>query len=329
MKLQKQIAVYTCLLGFGITLLPIGVFAAKNIPVPYTAQSPDGKWIQPWKDLCEEASILMVDQYYQGKNLDKKRAKQLLLHIFEVKNRTYGRSLDESAEKIASLINNFLPWEAYVIDAVTLEQVKEQIDLNKPVIVPVSGKDLKNPNFRQGGPRYHVLVISGYDDEKQEFITQEPGTHLGLDFRYAYDTIMGANHDLLPTGDIRQGARRMVFTTEKIDSSAGLDPDNDDLTKAQELSLGTSLTEKDTDKDGFSDGIEVQHGYSPFINEGKLPNNSLIKTASDPTVYLFQNKIKRAVQSESAFNKKGWKWADIKIVSDRFITSVKTGTPIE
>lgn len=318
----------TLLISVALLFAPSFV-VAKNIPVPFTPQAPDNKWIQPWKDLCEEASLLMVDQYYRKGTLDKSRAKQLLLHVFHLKNKYYGESLDESAEKITSLINTFFVWEAFVVENPTLEQIKEQINLERPVIVPVSGKDLFNPHFRSGGPRYHVLVISGYDDEKQEFITQEPGTHVGLDFRYAYDTILNANHDLILMGNIRDGAKRMIFTTAKAAASLPLDGDKDGLTKAEEMALGTSLTDTDSDKDGFSDGTEVASGYSPLLNENKLGNNALVKSADDPSIYLLSNKAKRKIASEAAFIQRGWKWQNIKTVSERFLSSLKTGVAIE
>jgi len=328
MKLLSTLLLPTLLLTAVVSLAP-RIVVAKNITVPFTPQSPDGVWKQPWQDLCEESSLVMVDQYYRHGKMDKKRAKELLIHIFNVKNTYYGKSLDESTEKIADIANKFLAWEARVVENPTILQIKEQIDLNQPVIIPVSGKDLLNPHFRNGGPRYHVLVISGYDDEKEEFITQEPGTDLGLDFRYTYDTIMGANHDLVSKGDIRQGAKRMVFTTPNLSFSAAFDGDNDGLTKANELTVGTALTDPDTDHDGFSDGTEVNMRFSPFINEKGLPNNSLIKIATDPQVYLLSNKSKRKIASETTFLKNRWQWHTIKVVSQKFIDSLPSGTIIE
>lgn len=328
MKFRTHVTIISSLSIIGLILVP-HIVVAKNITVPFTPQAPDGRWVQPWQDFCEEASILMVDQYYQQQTLDKAKAKKLLLHIFDIKNKTYGKSLDESAEKMTDLINKFLPFEAIIIENPTIEQIKEQIDLAQPVIIPVSGKDLHNPRFRNGGPRYHVLVISGYDDEKQQFITQEPGTKVGLDFRYPYGTILNAIHDLVPSGDIREGAKRAIFTKRAIDTSGALDGDQDGLTKAQELALGTFLTKKDTDDDGFSDGEEVDNSYSPVLNENKLPNNSLIKTAVNPTVYLLINKTKHLIANEAIFNKRGWKWQHIKTVSERFLNNLKNGASIE
>ena len=42
------------------------------------------------------------------------------------------------------------------------------------------------------------------------------------------------------------------------------DPDNDGLSNAQELALGTHPNHPDSDDDGLPDGWEVQHGLDPL-----------------------------------------------------------------
>ena len=32
--------------------------------VPYTTEIPNGHWVGPWKNACEEAVIAMVEQFY-------------------------------------------------------------------------------------------------------------------------------------------------------------------------------------------------------------------------------------------------------------------------
>jgi len=51
-------------------------------------------------------------------------------------------------------------------------------------------------------------------------------------------------------------------------SSRGVDSDGDLLTDEREDQLGTDPKNKDTDGDGYIDGIEVANGYSP-LGEGK------------------------------------------------------------
>lgn len=253
-----------------LLFLPQIVRAETNLAVPFTSQSPFGNWYEPWQNFCEEASILMVDSYYAKKNLDQPTAKTELLRINRIKENKYGKSFDENAKKITELVNLFLPWEAKTISNPTLEQIKNEIDNSRPVIIPVYGKDLKNPHFKNGGPVYHVLVISGYNEDKKEFITQEPGTRFGLDFHYKYDTILNAIHDFLPGFKTKNGEKIAIFTSPTLDESKSYDGDSDGLIKVEEMKYGSITWLKDSDGDTFSDGDEVKNGFSPTKKFEKL-----------------------------------------------------------
>ena len=98
------------------------------------------------------------------------------------------------------------------MDQPSRAQMKSEIDNNRPIILPVHGKYLSNPHFKNGGPEYHSVVISGYDDCAEQFIVQEPGTRYGLDFRYSYATIANARHDFLPNGQTKNGRQVAIFT---------------------------------------------------------------------------------------------------------------------
>ncbi len=318
----KAVLITTAFLVFPSILL------AKSLPVPFTPQAPFANWAQPWQDTCEEASIVMVDNFYANKTLDKWQAKDQMLKVLEIKNKEYGWSLDESAEKIAGLINKFFPWEAHVVDNPSLEQIKNEINNSRPIIIPVYGRAIHNPHFWGGGPDYHVLVISGYDDEKQEFITKEPGTRHGLDFRYKYDTIMNALHDFTWRGNTRNGDPVAVFTRKNLVTSGGSDADEDGLSKDKEIQYNTLLWSKDSDNDGYSDGEEVKTGYSPTVAEKKLSQGSLIKEEGDSKVYFLQNNTKKHIINETVFLKHKWKWHSILTVSKEFLKNLTTGNQI-
>lgn len=246
---------------------------AKNLPVPFTSQAPYKIWNQPWQDACEEVSLVMVNNFYQNnlqKTLGKIEAKKDILEIFKIKEIYAGKSLDENAQKITDIINNYLSWEAKIVENPTLEQIKAEIDNEQPVIIPVHGKTLKNPHFKNGGPNYHMLVISGYDGDKQTFITQEPGTQYGLDFSYSFATIMDAIHDFLPYNQTIKGKPLAIFTQKNLDTSANLDPDKDGLSKKEEWLYGSVSWLKDSDGDGYLDGEEIKNGYSPTKKFQKL-----------------------------------------------------------
>lgn len=309
---------------------PAVVFTATTIDVPYTPQAPGGVWKEPWQNACEETVILMADAHYQDYTFADVSPARGILNVFYIKETYYEKSLDENAERIVALINNFFPWEAYIVEQPTLAQIRAEIDAGHPVIVPAYGKGLKNPYFQAGGPYYHTLIISGYDNETQEFITQEPGTSYGLNFRYPYARIMDAIHDFVPDKKTATGPKRVIFTKDSIDVSANYDADNDGATKLVEVSNGTHLHDADSDDDGFSDGVEIQTGYSPKINEmALLKRGALVKSKADPRVFFIKNNEKRHILNEQAFVRHGYKWKDLVIVSEHFLDAITTGKTIQ
>lgn len=211
-KMKKTLIITLFVFLSLLIITPASSTTVKKIPVPFTVQAPDANWGQPWQDTCEETVIAMVDFFYTGNSFTKDTAKKAILNIINIKEKYIGKSIDENAETIIYLINNFLPWEAYTVKNPTLIDIKSEIDNNRPVILPVHGKYLYNPYFKNGGPDYHTIVISGYDDAKQEFIVQEPGTKYGLDFHYSYDTILSAMHDYLPDLQTKFGKPVAIFT---------------------------------------------------------------------------------------------------------------------
>jgi len=95
-----------------------------------------------------------------------------------------------------------------VLPLSSVNDLKRAVANGYPVIVPASGKELPNPNFRNGGPLYHMLVVKGYTADR--IITNDPGTHLGADFTYTYDGLMNAAHDW-NGGDVTHGAPVMII----------------------------------------------------------------------------------------------------------------------
>ncbi|OGH58862.1 MAG: hypothetical protein A2725_03890 [Candidatus Magasanikbacteria bacterium RIFCSPHIGHO2_01_FULL_33_34] len=302
---------------------------SKSLSVPFTIQAPEQNWSQPWQDACEETTIAMVDFFYAKNTFTTESAKTEILKIINIKNKFIGESLDENAKTILTLINNFLPWEAHIKANPTLEELKYEIDNDRPIILPVHGRYLYNPFFKNGGPDYHTLVISGYDDSTKEFITQEPGTRYGLDFRYSYDTIMNAIHDFLPDQKTMNGDKLTIFTNPSISNSAHIDADADGLTKIEEIQQKTLPWSKDSDNDGYEDGKEISMGYSPIAKTTeKILLGTLIKSPESPMVYLFHNGIRRHILNETVFINHGWKWFDIFTVPSSFVENLQLGEEI-
>ncbi len=179
------------------------------LEVPFTSQAPLYVWDETHEDACEEASLLML--YYAKKFLKFKNAEDADAKILEIieaeKEFGYGKSitLDELntvAKKHFSLNN--LRHKSIS----NTEDIKSILAEGHPVIVGAAGKILPNPNFRNGGPNYHMLVIIGYN--KQGFITNDPGTRKGKNFFYKYDDLFNAIHDWNET-DIMLGEKNILY----------------------------------------------------------------------------------------------------------------------
>jgi len=83
----------------------------------------------------------------------------------------------------------------------SIEEMKRVLANDGVLILPMDGQVLENPYYTEPGPERHMLVVVGYDDATEEFITNDPGTRRGAEFRYSYENIFIAMRDY-PTGDV-------------------------------------------------------------------------------------------------------------------------------
>lgn len=162
--------------------------------LPFLSQAPFQKWDALHEDACEEASLIMVKYFLdEKKSISKEQGEKEIQEMvkYETKN-DYGISitlseLNEIAKKYYNLKNG------RVEKNITVEDIKKELAKGKPVIIGAAGKVLPNPNFKNGGPNYHMLVVIGYDEKG--FITNDPGTRLGENFRYTFNDLYKSIHD--------------------------------------------------------------------------------------------------------------------------------------
>ncbi len=184
-----------------------------NLDVPFVPQAPEKSWEQPWQDACEEAAILMMDAYEHDKTVSLESNKQDILAMVKwEENLGWGLSIE--LEKIQSIFTQYLKRytasRLHVIENPTIDQIKKLVAHGQPVYVVAYGKALPNPHFQNGGPEYHALVVRGYT--KDSFITNDPGTQFGQNYKYKYNDLMNAIHDW-NGGDVLDG-RRVVLVID-------------------------------------------------------------------------------------------------------------------
>ncbi len=177
-----------------------------NLKVPFICQAPLGDWGSPFKDACEEAVILMIHYYFQGKLIEPKTAAKEIKDLVE-----FGIELgfyeSITAGQTTQLIRDYYGYKAEVHYDISIEDIKKELAKGNPVIVPAAGKMLKNPYFTPPGPLYHMLLIKGYTEDN--LIVNDAGTKRGADYTYSYSILEKAIHDW-NNGDVENGRRAMI-----------------------------------------------------------------------------------------------------------------------
>jgi len=193
------------------TPTPVALPATAQLTVPFTSQAPLAIWDDTHENTCEEASFLMVKYFLDGTALPDKNTvdSQLQDMVNWETQRVYGPSITMTQ------LNTVVKQEyglttGKVIKNITINDIKQQIAAGNPVILGMAGKLLDNPNFKDGGPNYHALVVIGYD--ATGFITNDPGTKNGQNFHYDYTAFYSAIHDWNPTNILDGGKDMLVFS---------------------------------------------------------------------------------------------------------------------
>jgi hypothetical protein len=172
--------------------------------VLFTPQAPLAKWSDPrQQDGCEEASVIMAMSWLGRESFSTlSEAEEKIINLSLWQEENYGSYVDTSAfDTSERLIKKYYNYEnVEVIENATPDSIKKALWLSSLVLAPCDGRKLGNPNFTAPGPKRHMVLIRGYDEEKKEFITNDPGTRKGEAYRYNENILFGAIRDY-PSGD--------------------------------------------------------------------------------------------------------------------------------
>lgn len=180
-----------------------------NLDMPFFAQAPDADWRLPWKEACEESSIILAHHFLEDKELSKQEFKRQVLELVDLQEEMFWDYIDTSIAQTAEMLEEYYGYTNYeIIDNPSIEDLKKELAQWHPIIAPFAGKELWNGFFTNGWPRYHMLVVVWYNDEF--FLTNDVGTSRGENFAYSYETLMDAMHDLVREGDITSWEKRVL-----------------------------------------------------------------------------------------------------------------------
>ncbi|MCK4968091.1 MAG: C39 family peptidase [Candidatus Aenigmarchaeota archaeon] len=193
------------------TVLSTSIPKKINLTVPFTCQAPFANWDDLHNEACEEASILMLHHYLQSTELTPQQADQEIISLVNWQKENWGGHNDLPISKVAQLLTDFYGYDNVQVKyQFSLEDIKQELVLGHPVIIPVAGRQLPNPYYKTPGPLYHYLLIRGY--QNGQFITNDSGTKRGKGFIYQQEIVWKVIHDL-PIGgkeDILSGVKAML-----------------------------------------------------------------------------------------------------------------------
>lgn len=186
--------------------------------VPFTPQSPFADWDDPiFQDGCEEAVALMAVSWARGESLNQTKAKNEIVAASSYQTENYGEYRDASVEDtVKRIIKGYFAYKnVNVKNNITIEDIIFELINGNLIILPMNGQELRNPYYTPPGPERHMIVVIGYDEEKKEFITNDPGTKRGEEYRYNEDILFSAVRDYY-TGyhvEINDVRKNMIIVT--------------------------------------------------------------------------------------------------------------------
>lgn len=177
-----------------------------NLDAPFYSQAPFSDWSYPWQEACEEASILLAANVYGKHNWTRTEFNDQILKMVEWEKEKFGTYLDTTVAQNAQIFNDYLGIKTITHENPSLEDIKTILSKGHFIIMFVAGKELNNPNFTNGGPLYHAMLVKWYKDTN--IITHDVGTRNGANYVYSWATLQSAMHDFAVPID--SGAKKIL-----------------------------------------------------------------------------------------------------------------------
>ncbi len=136
----------------------------------------------------------MVQSFLKNKKITITSALQDIQAMVNWQKNNYHQHANLTASSTAEMIQKFYHLQTQIVNFQTIDDIKNILRNSYPIIIPTAGRKLKNPNFKQPGPLYHMLVIKGFL-KNGSLITNDPGTRHGKDYIYKAQNLWSAIAD--------------------------------------------------------------------------------------------------------------------------------------
>lgn len=164
--------------------------AAAVLSVPYSVQAPNANW-KVFENACEEDALMMYHLYLEGDHradIPASEADPALRAMQKWQVDNWGAEKDLSLERTGQLAKALWGYQYEVLPA-TRENIRAQITMGRPVIIPVMTRSLEN-NYYGAGTVYHEVLIKGYKDDG--VITNDGGVAQGKNWFYSWNVMFQA-----------------------------------------------------------------------------------------------------------------------------------------
>lgn len=196
----------------------------------FVSQAPYGVWDEFHQETCEEASMIMVVNFFHNKPLDKSIMEQGLIELVAWQT-DRGYTVDIGVDEVVEILDQYFGQPASALTDVSVGRIIAELDKGNLLIAPAAGRNLGNPYFTAPGPIYHMVVIRGYDNATEEFITNDPGTKRGEALRYSYSQLLQAIADWdnnlavdgMTQAEIEQGRKVLILVKNPKNAMPSLD----------------------------------------------------------------------------------------------------------
>lgn len=187
---------------------PEGVSAP--LPVPYLSQAPDGAWVLPWSEACEEASVLMVDAFYHRRSfIDKDAARRTMRTMFAWEDASFQKNTDTNAEQTLALIRAHASFDAVIVRDPSADTIIKELNAGRPVMALVNMYTLYQEAPQ--GDSYHMVVLTGYDAKTQNLFLHDPARN-GFK-QVSLSRLLEALHDYNPDSHEADGPATILTTS--------------------------------------------------------------------------------------------------------------------
>ncbi len=202
--------------GVAFSIIPGNAYAAtKTLAIPYVSQVPDGAWVLPWSEACEEASILMVRGFYEGQaTLTPAATKAAMLEMVAWEDATLKKNTDTTAEETLQLIQEKGGFSAEIEQHPTIDGLRGELAAGRPVIILIDMYALYGT--RPEGDSFHVAVLTGYDEAADTFTVVDPAKSGTQTYPSAW--LMASLHDFNPASGEADGEATVLFTRKAAEA---------------------------------------------------------------------------------------------------------------